>query len=375
MKIGFDAKRITRNKTGLGNYGRFVVDSMAYYYPHNEYYLYTHRKGNEALYKQIASHANTFFRYPEGCFNQILPSLWRTKFLLSQLKRDEIQIYHGLSNELPLGIGKSGIPSVVTIHDLIFLRYPHLYHPIDRCIYHFKFKQACLEANRIIAVSQQTKEDIISFFRIPADKIKVIYQGCDSAFYQPASEEQKQQVQKKYALTTPYLIYIGSIEERKNLLTLVKAYELLNNKDIHLVAVGRRTPYLNLIETYIREHQLEGQVQILTDVQYADLPSLYQMASVFVYPSFFEGFGIPILEALASNTPVIAATGSCLEEAGGEGSLYTDPHNPNQLKDLIYEVLSHSTLADSMRKQGQIYAQRFSPDTLSAQMMHLYENL
>jgi glycosyltransferase involved in cell wall biosynthesis len=294
---------------------------------------------------------------------------------LPDLKRHQTTIFHGLSNELPFGIHTSDIPSVVTIHDLIFLRYPRYYHPIDRRIYAYKFRRACLEANRIVAVSQQTKEDILAFFGIAEEKIDVVYQGCDESFYQPQTDERKEEVSRKYALTIPYILYVGSIEERKNLLELVKAFDLLGADGLRLVVVGRRTPYAAGVEAYIREHGLQERVDILSGVPFADLPALYQMASLFVYPSCFEGFGIPVLEALVSNTPVVAATGSCLEEAGGEGSLYADPHDAHQLKEHIEAVLTRPSLADAMRRQGQIHARRFAADRLATEMMAVYKSL
>ncbi|MDR1938725.1 MAG: glycosyltransferase family 4 protein [Tannerellaceae bacterium] len=372
MILGYDAKRITHNKTGLGNYSRFVVNGLASCFPGNTHYLYTPGEGDESLRKQV-EHPNACFRYPQGIY-RLCPSFWRSGHMPADLKRDGVEVFHGLSNELPMGINRSGIPSVVTLHDLIFLRYPQLYAPIDRQIYRYKFRQACLHADRIVAVSRQTKEDAVSFFHIKEEKIAVVYQGCSPSFYHPVPDDRQQEVREKYGITTPYILYVGSMEKRKNLLSAVKALRRLDT-GIALIAIGRRTSYMDSVEAYIREQGLGGRVRLLTGVPFADLPAFYRMAALFVYPSFFEGFGIPVLEALASGTPVVAASGSCLEEAGGPGSLYADPSDEAGLADLMKQVLDNPRLADAMRRQGKAYAGRFAPGILASEMMKVYQDV
>lgn len=373
MKIGFDAKRITHNGTGLGNYGRIIINSFTEQYPQNEYFLYSPGPGNVKLRNQLQPSRAISFRYPTGA-DKLFPPFWRTFTVTTQVRKDKADLFHGLSNELPLNIRKSKIPSVVSVHDLIFLRYPHLYSAIDRRIYAYKFKQACLQSDRIIAVSEQTKRDIISFFAIDEDKIDIVYSRCNLAFYGQVSAEEKAAVREKYALPHSYILYVGSIEERKNLLLIVKALKGLR-EDVALLSIGRRTPYMDTVEAYIKENNIRKRVRFLTDVPFADLPAFYQMAEVFVYPSFFEGFGLPILEALVSGVPVIAATGSCLEEAGGPGSLYTDPYNEDELRDMLRMVLTDKALAGSMRVKGLAYSKAFANNTLAGELMEVYRRV
>lgn len=374
MKVAFDAKRITHNATGLGNYSRFVVNGLAAVYPDVSLQLYTPGKGKEALRNRILSRPNVSFYYPKGRVDRLLPAFWRSFGVTSTLQAENVDLYHGLSNEIPMNLRKVGIPSVVTIHDLIFLRYPQLYKPIDRQIYAYKFKQACLRSDRIVAVSRQTAQDVRDFFGIPESKINIVYQGCDPAFGQVVPEETKRSVREKYKISIPYILYVGSIEERKNLLLLVKALKGLK-EDISVIAIGRRTSYTDRVETYIRENHLEDRVRIWSGVPFRELPAFYQMATLFVYPSFFEGFGIPILEAQRSGIPVIAATGSCLEEAGGSSALYTNPHNDQELRDLIETVLHDPQLYASMRDGGKAYGQRFESDKLAKDLMGVYREV
>lgn len=216
-----------------------------------------------------------------------------------------VQLYHGLSNELPIGIHKTGIKSVVTIHDLIFLRYPEYYKPIDRKIYNFKFKYACHVADRIVAISECTKRDIMNFYQIPAEKIDVVYQGCDPQYSEIVSEQKKKQVKEIYQLPEKYILNVGSIETRKNLMLALEALKDIP-ADIHLVAVGKKTPYVDSLMEYANENGLNDHLHLIHNLPHSDLPAVYQQALMFVYPSRFEGFGIPIIEAMHSQLPVIA---------------------------------------------------------------------
>lgn len=373
MKIGFDAKRITHNATGLGNYGRFVVNGLSAAYPQHLYFLYSPSSGHDRLRARVAAAANVGFRYPPAGSWQP-KAWWRSRGIVADLEKDGIDIFHGLSGELPAGLERTPVKWVVTVHDLIFLRYPAFYSWIDRHIYRYKFESACRRAHRIVAISEATRRDIVQYFGIDEQKIEIVYQGCDPAFGRRASDGEKAEVRRKYALPEQYLLTVGSIEDRKNLLLVVKALRLLGN-DIPLVAVGRPTPYLDRVNRYIADNGLAGRVKMLHGVPFADLPALYQNASLFVYPSFFEGFGIPILEALSSEVPVIAATGSCLEEAGGPGSLYVDPRDEKDLARQIDRVLSEPALQRDMAAQGRSYLQNFTAPALSRRMMQVYESL
>lgn len=375
MKLAFDAKRITHNATGLGNYSRFIVNSLINRYPENSYHLYSPDKGKEHLRALIPNQENVIFHYLE---NKILGSLgkawWRSCGIIGDLKKEKPTLFHGLSNELPFGLSKAGIPSAVTIHDLIFIRYPQFYKTIDRNIYNFKFRKACLLADKIVAVSEMTKQDIIRIYKVPEEKIDVVYQGCDVSFLQQVESNKLFEVKNKYNLPEHFILNVGSIEQRKNLLLIVKALKQ-SGKDIRLIAIGRRTPYTETVEQYIRENNMQEQVTILNNVSFDDLPAFYQLASLFIYPSFFEGFGIPILEALNSGTPVIAATGSCLEEAGGPDSLYINPEDVNDLNEKINWILTTPSQAEHMRTAGKEYAKRFLDQAIAQDIMNVYQKI
>ena len=266
---------------------------------------------------------------------------------------------------------------MVTIHDLIFLHYPKYYHLIDRKIYNYKFRRACANADRVIAVSDFTKKEIIQYYGIDEKKIDVVYQGCDPVFAKEVSDEVKKDVSERHNLPDRFLLYVGSIEERKNLLLAVKAVVMLHEKgeNINIVAVGRRTPYLDEVVGYAEVNGISHLLHIRHGVNYDDLPVFYKLATAFVYPSRIEGFGIPMLEAITSGLPAIGCTGSCLEEAGGPTSLYVNPDDVVGMADAIHSVYNDVTLRQNMIAQGKEYARRFDIAKLTSDLYEVYQTV
>ena len=260
------------------------------------------------------------------------------------------------------------------MHDAIFIRYPELYDALYRKIFIRKNKFSCRVADRIIAISEQTKRDFIEFFGADAEKIDVVYQGCNNIFREKVSEEKKAEVRKKYNLPETFLLNVGAIEKRKNLGTIVRAIHQ-GKIDIPLVACGNKTEYVNEVNLLISEYKLENQVFLLHNVDFADLPALYASASVFVYPSVFEGFGIPILESLCIGTPVITSRGSCFEETGGKSSLYVDYNNAEEMAEAINKTLFDSDLRQKMIADGKAHSELFTDEKVARNLMNVYKKL
>ena len=373
MRIGFDAKRIFHNQSGLGNYSRDLVEIMANDHDDFDIHLYSPKRTNKQDLNKFNSQKNISIKKPSSFLAKLFPFLWRTFMLTKQARKENIEIFHGLSNELPIGLKRNGIKSVVTIHDLIFLRFPKQYKTIDRMIYRLKSKHACKNADKIIAISEQTKKDIIDFYGIHPEKIQVIYQSCHRIFKKQANDDIKNKVKEKHKLPSKFLLYVGSINERKNLLTILKT--LLQLPSHRLVVVGKGKHYKKKCESYIKEHHLESQVLFLNIKETEDLAAIYQMANIMIYPSIFEGFGIPILEALYSKIPVITSEGGCFPEAGGPNSMYIDPNNEQQLKESILKIENNTNLRQEMILKGYSHAQQFSEASISEKITHLYKNL
>jgi len=371
MRIGFDAKRAFANKTGLGNYSRFVLNALSDYAPDNKYFVYA-PKNNQNLFPEFPERA---IHYPETFLDKKLSSLWRYSTITKQLQNDDIRIFHGLSNELPLGLHKAGIKSVVTIHDLIFERLPQLFKPVDRIIYRHKFRSACERADVIIAVSEQTKRDLNELYKVDTNKIRVVYQDCNPLFKNPVDEQEKSKIANLYGIDKPYILCVGTLEERKNQHRLVEAFAAMDKKDFKLVLIGKPTAYIKKIQQIISENKLEKEVIILQNIPTAHLPALYQKAEILAYISIYEGFGIPILEALHSGTPVLAAKGSCLEEAGGPGGLYADPYKTEDISSQLEKLITDVQLRNSLAEAGKIHTMQFSGKKIAAQLIEIYNKL
>jgi glycosyltransferase involved in cell wall biosynthesis len=375
MKIGFDAKRAYQNYTGLGNYSRDLLSNLFDYAPKNEYLLYTPRVTQNPALKFIKENEKVKVITPSTQLDKTFKSLWRSVNLEKTLEKDQINIFHGLSNEIPRRGNDNNIKYVVTIHDLIFKRFPRNYKAIDRRIYNTKFKYACKNADRIIAISEQTKRDIVSFYEINPDKIDVIYQTCHKNFKKVYSEEIKQHIKEKFELPDQFILNVGTIETRKNLFGILQATLHMKN-DLPIVVVGRKTKYFNFLKVQMQKLKINPERFIfLKNVSIEELPSIYQMASVFVYPSFFEGFGIPIIEALHSKVPVVTTKGYCFEEAAGPDSLFVDPHNPEEIAKAIDRILSDADLAHKMKTNGKEYVKIFEPEVLTQQLLDVYSRL
>ncbi len=368
MRIGFDAKRYFFNKTGLGNYSRDLIRMLEYYHPEHTYIKYT----NKLPQSQSGSDNCGETKTPVSKLDILLPSLWRQKGIVKDLRKDKIDIFHGLSGEIPIGLQQTSIKSVVTIHDLIFLQLPQLYKSIDRILYNHKFKHACIHSDKIIAISHQTKNDIVKFYNVAEEKIEVIYQGCHPAFKIERTEAEKDLLRDKYNLPQNFILNVGSIEPRKNALQIVKA---IKDIDIPLLIIGKETKYADEIKKYIQAHHLQNRVFIRQGFTMEELATIYAMAKIFVYPSQYEGFGIPIIEALYSGTPVITNKFGVFPEAGGPHSCYVDPENVEELHNAISSILADSELQLSMKKQGLTYVQRFNDENIAKQMNKLYEGL
>ena len=352
MTIGYDAKRIVCNGTGLGSYGRTLVNDLAEAAPPGTVLnLYAPERGDERLRRQIMPRQDVRFVYPDKAGGPLRRALWRMHGIVDDLVRDGVKLYHGLSGELPVGIREAGIRTVVTMHDVIFMRHPEWYGWLDRKIYAWKFRKTCLEADRIIAISECTKRDVMLFGGVPAEKIDVIYQSCGTRYKMRESEKKKHEVHTAYMLPERYIVSVGTVEERKNVL------------------------YGERVKRYAARNGLGRRVKFLHDVPADDLPAIYQMAEACVYPSRYEGFGLPVIEAIQSGLPVVACTGSCLEEAGGNATLYVDPDDVCAMADAVKKVLKGAPAREERIAAGLDYIRRFENDGVAQRVLEVYDEI
>lgn len=368
----YDGKRAVANMTGLGNYSRRVIDVLSARFDSNRYVMLSSvHRDNQRLAPLLSRH-NVSITYPSGAA-RLIPALWRSgRGIVNAARREGATLFHGLAGELPHGIMQSGIKSVVTIHDLIFNRYPQGYKPLDRIIYDAKARHACTVADRIIAISERTRDDIVEYYDIDPSRIDVVYQGCDDIYSLPMDEGQIKAATLAHGLTTPYFITVGTVEERKNQLLAVKAIQQMP-AGVSLAIVGRfRGRYGAEVERYIKSNNLSSRVHHLTGISLQDLALLTAGACGSIYISRYEGFGLPVIEALSAGTPVIAATGSCLEEAGGPGAIYIDPDDIDGLFDAMKTLISNRDKSRRMVLEGREYVKRFDGSCFADSIMAVY---
>ncbi|MCR5819841.1 MAG: glycosyltransferase family 4 protein [Bacteroidaceae bacterium] len=347
MRIGFDAKKAMRNHTGIGNYSRRCIRAV----------------------EEAGCESRLFYgRVP------VLGEFWRLFLQWMSVAREKIDVYHGLSNELPFGIRWSGVRSVVTVHDLIFLRFPETYGRLARLILRLKTRYACRVCDRIVAVSEMTRRDLIHYYNIPPERIEVIYQSIDDRYRERLPDDRLRECARRYNLPECFFLCVGTIQERKNQHTLVRALSHLPS-DVHLVLAGKAEAYVETVKKTAEEEGVADRVHIYSGVPTEDLPAFYQSARAFACLSRFEGFGIPIAEALASGTPVIAAKGSCLEEAGGPDSIYLDPDDYVGLAQHLTAILTDPATAEKMAERGRDYSKRFTDRALGESLVSLYKLL
>jgi glycosyltransferase involved in cell wall biosynthesis len=393
MRIGFDAKRLYNNFTGLGNHSRTTIDILTAEYPKNQYFLYTPKLRLNPVTSPYLQKTGCHTVQPHGFLRG---GLWRTWGLPSDLKRDGIELFHGLSNELPIGIHRTGILSVVTIHDVAFRTFTDMYHWADRQIYDLKWRYAVLHADRIIAISECTKRDIIRFYDIDESKIDVVYQPVNVRYYEDpihpnghlplSGEETIRQTLPPHRggglgegvwKDQPFMLYVGSINSRKNLLGIVKAMQLLPpDLDLPLYIVGNGHEYKREVQSYIAEHGMESRFRWLGGLSHDELQQLYSQAQLFVYPSFYEGFGLPVVEAMLSGCPVVSSNVSSLPEAAGPYSLLADPSSPEDIANKMRQALTDTELRARMITGSRQYAmQTFHPTVLAQRLMEVYKLL
>lgn len=371
MVIGFDAKRAFQNHTGLGNYSRMLICGLA---QHNKVRSFLYAPDMSGEYKKyFSSFANVSTRQPSG-IDRFFPNLWRGYGVSMHLKGDKVDIFHGLSHELPYGIPRS-VKKVVTMHDLIVWRYPQFYKPFDRFMHRLKQRHSCRIADIVIAISEQTKRDLVRFLKVPEAKIRVIYQSCDEIFWQPITESSKSEVRTTYHLPEKYIICVGSIEERKNQIAAVRAMSELP-KDIHLVIVGHsHGKYYRPLLSEIKSKQMSDRVHIISNADFNDFPALYANAIASVYISQFEGFGIPILESMCCDTPVVTSNISSMPEAGGDAALYASPDNPREIARQLRHIIDSPQFRDELVVKGRVQRQKFALDKIIGDFYSLYSAL
>ena len=372
-RIGFDAIRALRNITGLGNYARGVLRGLHRHDPQLAIHLYAPDPGR-AEFRDLPGELGAPLHLPPGSGTRLHRAAWRMFRAGRAAAADQVQLYHGLTHEMPRDLPATGIPSVVSFHDLIYEKAPHYFPLVDRWSYRWRYRWSARHATALVAVSEQTRDDLVACYAIEPARITVIPPARQPAFAVPVPAAARAGVLAKYALPTEFLFCLGTLEARKNQRLLIAAVAALAHDDaLPLVLAGRDGGALASLQREVAARGLVGRVHLLTGVASADLPALMQAATIFLYPSLVEGFGMPIVEALSAGTPVIASAGGCLVEAGGPTSRYVAASDVDAWAAAIGELLGDAAARSRMSDAGRAWATRFDDDRLAARMVAVYD--
>ena len=379
MRIGFDAKRAFHNFRGLGNYSRNLIDGLDQSFDDLNLFLYSPVSSNKSFVDWGNALNQAKLVWPQSSLSKNCSSLWRSLFLSNVVKGDNLDIFHGLSHELPPGIRKNAKGCLVTIHDLIFMRFPHFFPKVDRLVYKSKYKSACDRADIILAICENTKKDIIEFLGVDEKKIRVAYQSCHPSFESLISKEELNTFLNKLKIPKNYFLQIGAIEENKNLLLTINSFSKVQKEfpDTYLVVLsgGGNKSYKEKVLKAIKDNKLQERVIFKQSLPNDYLPYLYQGALSLIFPSFYEGFGIPIIESMFSGTPVITSRDGCFKEAGGPHTLYINPLSVEDLSEAMLSLSRNELLRLEISTKSMEFVKKFQFKNTSRILRSIYQEL
>lgn len=353
MKIAIDASELSnRREDGTQIYLYNLLKNIAEIDHTNQYYLYYQHEPNKVIQGPNITHVVKPWR-----------SYWTQSRLPFILLKDRPDVLFMPIQTLPF-VMPSRLKTVITIHDLAFLLYPETFPASDRLKHKIFAWHAIKRADKIIAVSEATKKDVVRFYKAVPEKIKVVHHGYDKSIFRPFQNQKDcdiiNRVKSKYKITKPYVLYVGALQPRKNILGLVKAFELLNDSKYQLVIAGGRAWLYDEIFAYAKKASCGDNIIFTGRFETSELPALLWGAEVFVLPSLYEGFGLPVIEAMACGTPVITSNISSLPEVAGQAAILVDPRKPDEITKAIKRVVKDNNEKRKMSQNGLENIQRFS---------------
>jgi glycosyltransferase involved in cell wall biosynthesis len=363
VRIGIDARKL--HDFGIGTYIRNLLRQLSRLDHDTEFVLLCRPDDGP----QIETLGENFRAVFETAGNYSVAEQLRIPLTL---KRERVTLFHAPHYVLPPLVQ---CRSIVTIHDCIHLMFPQ-YLPNRFALGYAKasMAMAARRANRVLTVSETSKRDIIRFFGTPSEKIDVIYNAFDERFGKNPDEEAVTRVRERFQLHDPFVLYAGNVKPHKNLERLIEAFHLVRSGglDLKLVLIGDEISKYAALRRAVHRHQLHPYVRFLGYLPEETLAIMYRLAGVFVFPSLYEGFGLPPLEAMASGTPVVTSNVSSLPEVTGNAALLVDPYNPEAIAEAIARVITDATLSDELRRKGLARARQFSWETSVRRIRDIY---
>jgi glycosyltransferase involved in cell wall biosynthesis len=367
MRVAIDARKL--HDFGIGTYIRNLLKQLARLDANTEYVLLT-REEDLPVAAQLGPNFRSVL---EPSPNYSIREQFHVPWVLMRERPD---VFHAPHYVLPTGVRAH---SVVTIHDCIHLMFPQ-YLP-NRVAYTYARMAMWSAARRsdcILTVSQASKRDILHFFSVPPEKIEVIYNAIDERFWVEPNEDAVARVRERYQLNQRFVLYVGNIKPHKNLVRLIEAFAALRHgefDDLKLLIIGDEISKLPALRRAVHSLKLHKHVRFLGYQPDDTLAILYRLASLFVFPSLYEGFGLPPLEAMASGTPVVTSNVSSLPEVTGDAAVLVDPHDVGAIEYGMRRVLTDPVLAAEMRRLGLIRAREFSWERSVARVLGVYQKV
>jgi len=374
MRIGFDVRPFLKEETGVGIYCRKLLFHLAQIDRSNEYFLFSSSLKDRFPFQKIPSFSKKefrHFRFPVKLVNQFWYKLsWPP---LDYFFRTDLDLTH---SPTPLILPTKG-KKIVTVYDLFFLDFPHMTDRETRKNFVTRIKDSLLRAEGVVAISEFTRNQLLEKFGLDEKKVKVIYLGLDREFHTDISSEEKEQVRKKFSLPPSFILFVGALEPRKNLMSLIEALKIVHgkHKKIPLVIVGREGLDCKNLEQKIDQLELRAWVKMTGYLPDEEVKALYRLASVFAFPSLCEGFGLPLLESMASGLPVAASERSAMPEIAQDAALYFRPEEPEDMADKLILALQDEELRKTLREKGKKRALDFDWHTTAAETLSFYESL
>lgn len=370
MRIALNARHMLVDRLeGVGIVTDEVMGRLTRSHPEDQFDYYFDRKYDQRFVHSTNVSPHTIqpvTRLP------ILIRYWLDHPVRKDVVKQKANVFFSPDGFIPLGMG---IPKVSMVHDVAYLRYPEHLQPRIRLFYNKWMPRYLAYTDHIITVSEFSKSEIIAGYNIPADKISVVYNGITDA-YKPVSEEQKKITKDRYTNGRPYFVYLGAIHPRKNILTLVKAFEQFKSShpsDHQLVLAGRASWHTEEVFKAIDESKWKDAIHLPGYIATADATSLVASAEVMIYPSLYEGFGLPLVEAMACGVPVICSNVSSLPEVAGNAALLFEPHDVGQIAHHMKSLAEGESLRKELIALGHERSKYFSWDKAAAQVYEILE--
>ncbi|MFH1369566.1 MAG: glycosyltransferase family 1 protein [Elusimicrobiota bacterium] len=373
MRIGINARYIQKQATGIENYLSQIISNLKRIDSKNEYVLFF---GSDKPVPGGFPSDNFAVDVPKFKTNSQLKRLfWEHFYLPSAITRNKIDVFHEPSFIAPMF---KKCPTVITIHDLAFIIHPECFTFKNVLYFKAMMKRSIESSDYVIAVSESTKNDIINRFKVSPEKVKMIHSGVNEYFHRIEDKKAIKPVLEKYGITRDFILNVSLISPRKNLLNLLKSFKLMREKksvDYQLVITGAKGWLYEDIFKAVSDLSLQKDVVFTGYVSDSELLCLYNSAKIFAYPSVYEGFGFPALEAMACGCPVVASNTSSLPEICGDAALLVEPADLDELSDALYRMLTDSKLREDMIKRGFVRITKFSWRNTAKETLSLYHTL